>query len=1622
MDVCDPNISYEDLKKRVEQDVGRTLNMSRKQICNLYANIRQDKLLLPPMVLSKDRTYMTDKKSPLTQADYERLFDKSTLKAQIKRLATKVQALVEEKNTKDELREAIFSRLRTMGVREPVRFAAGTKKPKQTMSAPANFGMNRVNNNVNTVNRVNNTVNTVNRVNNNVNNVNRVNTVNRVNNTVNTVNRVNNNVNNVNRVNNNVNNVNRVNNTTRRVNNRQTVFKRGFVPEFIKQRREQPSAPAPRPVLAAPTVQVVNRPAPTAPVLRLQRNANNNNNNSDNNNGKRPVLKPASFIRRREEGSSPSSDKRKELQRHLDTLKDLSVEDINGYYNNLAANRMSVKDIKSRSERQNEMYKRKKKEILDRLKAANFTTTQKNIYRARLNAIPRGTRRSYLDNIQQELLKDIERMNTVKRRAELRKQLGGKTGDELDTVYKNTYNRVKNLKDRKLLNEIYNSVKRRPPRVNTNENVRRMKEVVSRLNQNKREEEIRQLSQQLQAATASLASATRSGNIEQASQAQSKITTLHNQRIRVAENTAQSLANAAQSTNDVNLITRAEKAEAELEALKKAKARAPSESAQIKERSNAAAKFVENTPQSVALDYGVDVAYIRQYMVGKSMKNLNRNTLALKIAADKEVADLTRTRLRFIPPSMYDAALANAKKALSGKRNAKVRKETIASERQERRKLANASGVSLDYLDKYLAGGSLNSLNKNAFRAKIEADKKVSNLLGSKTVAYIAPVVYNDSLRRAEKAKDDKDIKALARDAGVSASYVVSYLQDKNVSDAKNVNKSDFMNKVKKDKALAEAERRRTGLKQRVLGNNVRYVPQDEFNVRTLLAKNKNIPAPFTNAFLKNTGRNVKSLKENNAALVSAFGKAKDIQKYIGGSLVYLNSDEKYAKAIVDAKKKAMAREAKVSSKYVQGFLNAQNKNFLNQNGFMNTFKSVVEENAKTRAAEVAATGGGKLTQRLNRMTMLYTPVDNKRKAALKSQETTVAFIKNLSDTAEVSEAVVRDYIQKNPDLTNLEAYMKKFFKNTAVNKVKKIVSANIVDKFLTNNKTEVRSPFLVMNGRRLNVPEVKKVQEITKAQAKELKASNIRRKKQENIRVKNLAQKYRVGENFIRGVDMNENKVREERKRLNTNRRQQLIKDYLKIQTTPTNAQERTALNSVAVRQADKYAKIYGKNSKQIEKDISDILKKMKTDEIFFMDPTTNKNRIPKMLNLKYGINRTGITNDLKTLKTLSDEEKKILETSVVKGVPGALNKAKKVNALRRQIRALKGLSKKNIDDYIQLAGSEPAQLEKVVVIARAAAEMLQGGDKTAVSKLGLTEGQVGRSIRNKSLNDVKQYVNSVKQVLQKKETAIQEVRGLRGLPKSRQDQYIKDLQQTNDYNRVLFRAFGEHTVASLNNMSGRAKLRESVEKVKYDSGFRNAFKKLLNAAKGEAVEKRKEANAKKAQEEANGKAKEEANRKAAKEEANRKAAKEEANRKAKEEANRKAKEEANRKAKEEANRKAAKEEANRKAAEAEAKKKAAKEEANRKAAKEEANRKAAEAESRKKKAAEAEARKKKAAEAEARKKAAKESNDEFKDAKASFSRSSSTSSQKSSLVPTRVRQWEAKAAVAKANRRAAL
>ena len=121
MNVCDPNTSYEDIKKRVERNVGRPLNMSRKQLCDLYTNIQQDRLLSPPLVMSTDRSYMLDRKSPFTQKNYEVLFDRSSKKSQLKRLATKVGALNNPKDTKKQIKYAIFAKLRSLGVREPVK-------------------------------------------------------------------------------------------------------------------------------------------------------------------------------------------------------------------------------------------------------------------------------------------------------------------------------------------------------------------------------------------------------------------------------------------------------------------------------------------------------------------------------------------------------------------------------------------------------------------------------------------------------------------------------------------------------------------------------------------------------------------------------------------------------------------------------------------------------------------------------------------------------------------------------------------------------------------------------------------------------------------------------------------------------------------------------------------------------------------------------------------------------------------------------------------------------------------------------------------------------------------------------------------------------------------------------------------------------------------------------------------------------------------------------------------------------------------------------------------------------------------------------------------------------------
>ena len=243
MDACDPNADIENLRQLIKINTGVDVKLTKKEICQAYEDIQGGKLPLPPLVMNASRTYLVDKKSPLKPNDYELLFDSSTKRADLKRIARKVDLRNVEQMTKSQIVDAIGKRLRYMKVHEPVKFARRTRVAVNNYTAvnENNTAVNTVNNttqtnNLNT-NRVNNGLNT-NRTNNGLN-------TNRVNNGLNT-NRVNTNRVNTNRVNTNRVNTNRVNidsprasfgarpNGQRGMNfSRANVFRRGEKPAFL---------------------------------------------------------------------------------------------------------------------------------------------------------------------------------------------------------------------------------------------------------------------------------------------------------------------------------------------------------------------------------------------------------------------------------------------------------------------------------------------------------------------------------------------------------------------------------------------------------------------------------------------------------------------------------------------------------------------------------------------------------------------------------------------------------------------------------------------------------------------------------------------------------------------------------------------------------------------------------------------------------------------------------------------------------------------------------------------------------------------------------------------------------------------------------------------------------------------------------------------------------------------------------------------------------------------------------------------------------------------------------------------------------------------------------------------
>ena len=202
MDACDPGLDISNLRSLIKQNTGTDLKLSKNQICDVYSLVQGGKLPLPPLILSKDGSYLVDAKSPLTRKDFDTLFSSTTRVNEIRRIAKKVGVVrhADKKLTKQQLTDIIGRRLHSMNVHEPIKLRSVQKKQIEK---------NAFNNNVNLVNNLN-----VNRLNNNLNNVNNVNNLNNVNQVNNNVNRVNNRVN---RVNNRVNRVNTVNNLSSKI-------------------------------------------------------------------------------------------------------------------------------------------------------------------------------------------------------------------------------------------------------------------------------------------------------------------------------------------------------------------------------------------------------------------------------------------------------------------------------------------------------------------------------------------------------------------------------------------------------------------------------------------------------------------------------------------------------------------------------------------------------------------------------------------------------------------------------------------------------------------------------------------------------------------------------------------------------------------------------------------------------------------------------------------------------------------------------------------------------------------------------------------------------------------------------------------------------------------------------------------------------------------------------------------------------------------------------------------------------------------------------------------------------------------------------------------------------------
>ena len=1100
MDVCDPNIKYEDLKERVERDVGRPLNISRKQICNLYATIQQDKLLLPPMVLSKSRTYITDRKSPFTQADYERLFQSTTLKAQLKRLASKIGALVDKGSTKEQLRDGIFARLRTMGVREPIKLGTTTTKVRR-VSAPLNVSVNNnrnvsVNNNRNVSVNNNRNVPTNVPTNNNRNvsmNNNRNVSMNN-NRNVSTNNNRNVSTNNNRNVSTNV----RTNNSV--VNKKSAVFKPGFIPNFIRKRQVEEN------VSAAPVVERVARQNNTEgarPVVRaiqppmaLARPSVPRN--------FAPSIRPVNNRRDLEK-----IDLRKKLQRELNMLTNLSQEDVNTYVQNLQSNRASLKNITSRAKRQNEIYKQKKEQIKKKLEDVKnqMTITAKNIYKARLNAIPRGRGQSYLNNIERDLLKDIQTADEIRKRSTLRKELMANNGTELDAKYKSLYNKYTSNKNREMLNKVYNGMKNKRPRINTAADELTMKEVVQMLNKNKARREQTEVTNTIARLLTEYNRKTRANAAQsELNSIQKQLANKQQERVKILQNQLTQLQNISRRTNNPEVLEQVETTEQELSAAKNATVRQEQEVEQIKSRrkrrrtndmnsanegnsntrrfnanaaaaaaaaanarakananarakananarakanANARAKANANAQAKANANAQAKAnANARAKANANARAKANANARAkananaararnaelkraaeeekrlamevereVRTEADREERERKKLELEEKRKEMNRIRQENAAARAEEKSIKQKEKRAAEQEALKKRDMARRYGVNTGYVNAFM-----NATPNADLKAKVNADKRVARLFGTRT-KYIDENVYNSTLEQAQEYYKDKMDKQklanLAFKAKVSTSYVRNYMNARNQTIA-NVNQGAFLNKVRKDVALANIESKAQGRgRLRTLVNRARlsYVAENEYNERMNKAK--------TSKGGLNLKKGLKKFANVSDSYLEQYMNANPV-----GNAENMNAYQKKLKEKADKDRAIVRQEGGLKRlgglKYIPESQYKQRKNALNKKNtgiptsFVNAYLQEKNQTMDTlnREGLKAKFQKSKLLADLTNEQLTYERDDAKLNAMLKNAQNIDTIAKN----AKTTRAYVKQYIsKKNMSVANFK-------------------------------------------------------------------------------------------------------------------------------------------------------------------------------------------------------------------------------------------------------------------------------------------------------------------------------------------------------------------------------------------------------------------------------------------------------------------------------------------------------------------------------------------------------------------------------------------------------------------------